>query len=140
MDDRHYNDGTGLFDNVDRWDGELDELLEQSRMSEEERLEQELDRIKQQLEGRDEVHDEIVDELEWKIEWYTDRLKSLYKTRRGRREGKRDQLKNRIEDFYAALRQERREHWRDRQKLEQERRDLLRELHEVAEKSLSELL
>lgn len=140
MDDRHYDDGTGLFDNIARWDVDIDQLLERSRLSEEERLERELEQINQQLAGRGEVHEEIVDELEWKIEWYTDRLESLYKTGRGRKDGTRDQLKNRIEDFYAALRQERREHWQDRQELEQERREVLRELHEVTDASLSDLV
>jgi len=140
MSELQYDDGTGLFGNAARWDMDIDKLLEKSRTSEEERLEQELKRIKQQLEGRDDVHNEIVDELEWKIEWYMDRLESLYKTYRGRTDGKRDQLKERIEAFYAALRRERREHWQDRQELEQERREVLRELHEVTDESLSDLL
>ena len=95
--------------------------------------------IEEQLERRDEVHEEIVDELESKLDWYKDRLESLYKQSRGRN-GEREQLKQRISSFYRQLREEKQQHWRGRQELEQERRDLLRELNENEETEFLENL
>lgn len=130
----------GLFNRDQVWDVNVDELLEQARSSKRERLEQELDRIKEQLDGRDTIHEDIVDELEFKVEVYLDNLRSLYKTSWGKPDEKRLRLKNRIEKFQTLLRRELREHWQDIQKLEQERRDVLRELKELDEDYLSEFL
>jgi primosomal protein N' len=140
MDDYDYADREGLVDRLRSWDIDLDEVLEESQESAEERLAEELGRIDRQLEARNDVHDEIVDELEWKVEWYTDRLESLYKMGQGRKDGKRERLQNQIETFYGELREEERKHWRDRQELEQERRDILRELAETEDSSVEELL
>ena len=50
-------------------------------------------------------------------------------------------LKDQIEGFYTELRREKRSQWRDRQELEQERREILRELTEIKmDDLLSELL
>lgn len=122
------------------WDTAVRQLLDQSQEEERERLAQELEQIEDQLERRDTVHEDIVSELEWKIERYTDRLEHLYMIGKGRRDGTREQLKDRIESFYTALREEQREHWRDRQELERERRELRRRLAEVGDEALSELL
>lgn len=121
-------------------DVDISAVLERSNASKKERLAQELEQIRDQLDARDTVHEEIVDELEWKIERYTDRLGTLYASGTGRADGKRERLQNRIEEFYQQLRQERRAHWRDRQELEQERREVRRELDELEDESLSELL
>jgi hypothetical protein len=140
MDTYEYAEPDGLVDRLRAWDADIDDLLEESQASAEARLAEELERIEEQLEARDAVHEEIVDELEFKVEWYTDRLESLYKIGRGRKEGTRERLQNRIEAFYEELRQEQRQHWQDRQNLEQERRDLLRELAEVENTSVEDLL
>jgi len=140
MDDYDYAERDGLVDRLQAWDIDLNEVMEKSQESAEERLVQELERIEQQLEARNEVHDEIVDELEFKVDWYTDRLESLYKMGQGREDGKRERLQNRIEAFYGELREEKQRHWRDRQELEQERRDLLRELAGLEGESLSDML
>lgn len=140
MDEYDYAEQDSLVDRLQSWDIDINEVLEGPHESAEERLAQELERIEQQLEARDAVKDEIVDELEFKVEWYTDRLESLYKTGRGRKNGKRERLQDRIEPFYGELREEQRKHWRDRQELEQERRDLFRELSEMKDESLSDLL
>lgn len=134
-------DDEGLVDRLSAWDDvDIEAVLERSQDAAAQRLEQELKRIDAQLDGRDAVHEEIVDELEWKIERYTDRLESLYKRGSGRRDGTRERLRNRIESFYRELREERREHWQDRQDLAQERRSVLRELEELDEDLLAELL
>jgi trichohyalin len=118
----------------------VEQFLEQSQTQQQERLEQELARIKEQLDRRDAIHTAIVDELEWQVERYTDRLKKLYRHGTGRIDGTRDQVKDRIAEFQHALWGEQRDHWRDRQELEQERREIRRELQELAEKSVSELV
>jgi len=100
---------------------DVDEFLEESQHQEEERLEREVEQIFEQLEERDRIHEEALTELESKLEWYIDRLEELYF--RGLQEGKED-LKERIKEFYREIRLEKREWWRDRQKLEKERRQL----------------
>jgi len=140
MDDYDYAERDGLVDRLQAWEININDVLEESQESAAERLAKELERIEQQLEARGTVHEEIVDELEFKVEWYTDRLESLYTTGRGRKDGKRERLQNRIEAFYQELRDEHRGHWRDRQKLEQERREIIRELTELGDMSLAELV
>jgi DNA repair exonuclease SbcCD ATPase subunit len=124
---------------TDAWPVTVDQFLERSQRQHNERLANELDRIDEQLEERDTIHTEIIDELEWKIERYTDRLEHLYNTGTGKQDGTRKRMKDRIISFQQQLREEHRDHWRDRQELERERRTILRELAEL-EESLSELL
>ncbi|MDY6770797.1 MAG: hypothetical protein SV186_02440 [Candidatus Nanohaloarchaea archaeon] len=128
--DRDYGERDGLFDRA-TWNVDIDRLLEQSQEEQTRWLRKELDRLDQQLEKRDEIHDRIVDRLEWKVDRYTDRLEKLYSQRKGKRDGKREQLKQRIQQFYDDLREEQRSHWEDRQQLEAERREILRELDRV---------
>lgn len=124
----------------DDWDFDLEELLRESSEEQQDRLEKELERIEQQLEQRDQVHREVVDELESKLDWYKDRLVDLYKQRKGKSSEQND-LKNQITSFYRQLRKEKKQHWQDRQKLEQERRDLLRRIDETSsEDFLDDLL
>lgn len=138
----HYADyafgSSPLFDLADF--DEIADFLEQSQATQREQLEEELAAIATQLAERDRIHERIVDQLEWKIERYTDRLGHLYRTGRGKTDGRRERLKDRIEAFYQDLRDEDREHWRDRQELEQERRTIRRELDEVDADTWSELL
>lgn len=126
-----YSEEDGFFDRLRSWDVDVDELLEESREQQKAWLQKEIERINDQLEQRDAVHGDIVAELEWKIDRYSDRLEKLYSQTRGKRDGERDRIKDRIETFYQELREEHRQHWRDRQQLEEERRDILRELDEV---------
>ena len=134
-------DSEGLLDRLSSWDDvDVNAWLEQSQESHEERLEQELGEIHEQLEGRDDLHAKIVDELERKLGWYIDRLEKLYTHGTGRSDGQRERLQDRIEAFYQEWRREQREHWQDRQQLEQERRAVLRELEEASDASLSEFL
>lgn len=129
--DLDYSDpSNGLFDEKRTWDLDVDEFLDAAE--EVEWLEQELERIEAQLEDRNEIHEKAVSELEWKVDQYTDGLETLYKQHRGKRDGKRDHLKDRIEHFYDELRKERRQHWQDKQRLEEERRAILRELDRAA--------
>lgn len=138
-DDRGYDEG--LLDRLEPWDDiDVADVLERSEDAERDRLAAELARIEEQLEGRDAVHEELVAELERKIDRYTDQLETLYAQMRGRKGGVRKRVKDRIEAFYQELREERRRHWEDRQELEETRRAVLRELSELDDASLSELL
>ena len=133
MDD-YFDYGLGSSDG----DFDIEELLEQSRESELERLESLLEDIDDELEDRRRVHEELVGELESKIEWYVKRLEDLYKQSFGKTEQK-EKLKNRIESFYSELRLVQRDHWRDRQDLRKERRELLRELQELEDDLFKDL-
>lgn len=114
---------------------DIERFLQDSTARQEERLEQELTRIEEQLSEREEIFEAHRSELESKLDWYIERLETAYRQHRDPEE-----LKQRIEKFYRLLRQERVKHWRDTQELEQERRELLRELEELSDANLSELL
>lgn len=136
-DDLDYGRDDGLFDAA-QWDVDTDAFLETSADTEAEWLEQELERVEQQLEKREELHENIVRRLEWKVDHYTDRLESLYTHGKGK-DGTRDRVKDRIHQCYEELREEQRQHWRDRQQLEEERRAILRELDRATDGYLSEI-
>ena len=114
----------------DAWDLDIEEFLHQSQEQERRKLEEELQRIGRQLERRKRLHEEIIGELESKLDWYSSRLEKMQNQFSGRH-GKREKLKDQIEEFYEELRREKRSNWHDRQDLEQERREILRELTEV---------
>lgn len=122
------------------WPAAVDQFLDRSQHQHQERLAAELGRIEDQLDEREAIHEEIVAELEWQIDRYTDRLDRLHGTGRGKQDGTRDQVRERLATFQRELREERRAHWRDRQELERERRDLLRELAAMENDVLSEFL
>ena len=130
-----------LFDAGDSWsDIDIDQLLEESQAGEQERLEQELVQINQQLDKRSQIHETIVSDLTGRIDRYTDRLEHLYTIGKGRLDGTRERLKDRIEDFYRELWDEHREHWQDRQELEHERRAVRRDLEAVDDDAISDFL
>jgi len=116
-------------------DLDIEEFLQESQEQQERQLEAELERIEQQLEEREEIFEKHREDLESKLDWYLDRLKQAYRTM-----GDVEDLKEKVEEFYDLLREERVRHWRDKQELEKERRELLRELRELEDTDLSELL
>ena len=115
------------------WDLDIEKFLGQSQDLERQRLKEELQRIDQQLERREEIQDKTVDELESMIEWYKERLIKQYKRNST---NQIEALKQRIREFYRELREEHRHSWRDQQQLQQERRNLLRELRELGDDDL----
>jgi len=119
----------------DDWD--LDQFLEENQEQQRQRLETELERIQDQLNRRDEINEEVLDELGSKLDWYLQRLEEEYRTR-----GKSnvDELKSEVKRFYALIRDEKQQHWNDKQRLERERRQLLRDLKEVEEFDIQDLL
>jgi hypothetical protein len=119
---------------------DVEELLKESQREEERRLKQFLERVEEQLDARECIHQENLGELESKLEWYLERLEEHRQRGSGTR-GERERLRSRIEEFYSEIRGERRSFWKDRQELERERREFLRELEEVSEDSVvSELM
>lgn len=139
-----YSDGTrdrtGLFDGRESGaDFNVAALLDRSQAVQTEWLEWELRGVTAQLAQRDAVHESIVDDLTWKRDRYLEKLRTLYSRGTGRN-GTRAQVKDRIAEFEAALRDEYRAHWRDRQTLEEERRAITRELAELEDVVWSELL
>ncbi|WP_436935721.1 hypothetical protein [Halovenus marina] len=116
-------------------DLDVEEFLKQSHDRQELRLEEELNRIEQQLEEREAIFEQHREDLESKLDWYLERLEKAYKLT-----GNVDELKQKVTEFYNLLREERVQHWRDKQELEKERRELLRELNELEETDLTQLL
>jgi hypothetical protein len=114
---------------------DVEEFLRESNRKQERHLEEELERIERQLEAREVIFESNRGELESKLEWYLDRLENAYKTT-----GDVEELKEKITEFYDLLREERVRHWRDRQELEKERWELLKELSELEEIDISKLL
>lgn len=123
------------YDATDTDELDVERFLTKSHEQQEQRLQEELARIEEQLSERSEIFETHRSELESKLEWYVERLETAYRQRRDP-----EDLKQRIKEFYRLLRQERVKHWRDRQELEQERRKLLRELDQISDADLSDLL
>jgi tRNA-dihydrouridine synthase len=109
----------------------VEEFLREEQQNEEERLEQELERLESLLEERREIHSETVEELESKLDWYVERLEDLYHGFGGVEEGKKERLKSKIDGFYSELRSEKRQQWRDRIELEMEVREVEQALEEL---------
>lgn len=130
----------GFLDEVEAWDFDIEQFLEKSQEKERQRLENELERIEDELARRDRLHKEVVDELEMKMNRSMDRLDQLYAQFFAPGHEERERLKNRIEGFYQELRREKRNRWRDRQELEKERRAVLNELDQVEDENLLDLL
>ncbi|MXR52398.1 hypothetical protein GRX03_12385 [Halovenus sp. WSH3] len=114
---------------------DVEEFLRQSQRKQEQRLETELERIERQLEEREAIFEEHQEDLQSKLDWYLDRLEKAYKLT-----GDVDELKQKVNEFYNELREERVRHWRDKQELEKERREMLRELEELEEEDITRLL
>lgn len=119
-------------------DFDVESFLEASQEREEERIEKELEQIEEQLEEREAIREQHIAEVEGKLEWYVDRLERLYKQVSSPDEI--EELKQRITGFYEEIRRERRQGWQDKKELEQERRELLRELAELEDTNLDKLL
>ncbi|MUV56725.1 hypothetical protein [Halogeometricum sp. CBA1124] len=127
------------FDYLDGFSTEeIEELLEQSQEKEQQRIKNELQRIDQELESRETIHEDIIKELESKINWYTERLNLVYK--RTGNPSRIEELKKSLRKFYRELREEQRQNWRDRENLEESRRELLSELDELEDGDLTDLL
>lgn len=120
-------------------DSTIATYLEESRQAEQERLDEELARIEDQLAARDALHEDLMAELEWQVKTYErelDRLRTPFTSRTEEQE----RVQDRLRAFRQAIRDERRQHWQDRQQLARERRELLRQRAALLNEDLSELL
>ncbi|MFP9061717.1 hypothetical protein ACLI4R_14455 [Natrialbaceae archaeon A-chndr2] len=108
---------------------EIDRFLDRFQDNEIDRLQKKLDRIESQTEERERIHREAVDELETGLDQYIERLHLLYRQWSSRNRTK--PVKDRITELYQKIRNEKRSSWKDKQKLEQERRALKQEIDEV---------
>ena len=125
--------------NPDSFD--VEEFLKRSQEREQRRIEKQLEEVEQELEERNQLHEELVSELEKKLDWYLERLKTLYQRPGSSESGDKNELKSRIKEFYREIRDEKQSHWRDRQELEMEKREICRELEELSsENKIMELL
>jgi len=118
---------------------DVGEFLERSQEKETERLEEALERIESQLEQRNQIHQEVLSELESQLDWYLEKLEDT-RLPGNWDEQERTRLKNRINTFYREIREEKQSHWKDQQRLEKERRQLLRELAELSDEDVHNLL
>ena len=118
----------------DDWD--LDQFLEENQEQQRQRLETELERIQNQLDRRDEINEEVLDSLCSKLDWYLERLEEEYRTHGS---SNVDELKSEVKRFYSLIRDEKQQHWNDKQRLERERRQLLRDLKELEEFDFQDL-
>lgn len=114
---------------------DIESFLEDSERKQRERLEHQLENIDKQLENREKIFEDNRSELESKLEWYIERLEKRY-----RGHGDVDELKQKVENFYRLLREQRLENWRDKQNLQKDRRRLLREINQLEESGIEELL
>jgi dsDNA-specific endonuclease/ATPase MutS2 len=119
----------------DGWD--FDRFLEENQENQRQRLEAELERIQNQLDRRDELNEELLDEMSSKLDWYLKRLEEEY---RSHGSSNVDELKSEVKRFYSLIRSEKQEHWNDKQRLERERRQLLREINELTDLDFQDLL
>ena len=117
-----YDVANDLFAEPASWD-DVQRFLEQSRDEPKARLYRELSRIGDQLDRRDAVHTAVMDELARTRDRYRDRLQRLYRRGSGGQE-KRRRVKARLAETERALQEERRQHWRDRQEVEEARREI----------------
>ena len=128
------------WEDLDLQEFDVEEFLRGEQQSEQDRLEQELQRIEDLLSEREEIHSESVEELESKLDWYIEQLEDLYRGFGGGQKEKKERLKTKIKDFYSELRKERRNQWRDKIELEMELREVEHALEEIEESDLSRLL
>ncbi|SNR68912.1 hypothetical protein [Halorubrum vacuolatum] len=107
---------------------DVQEFLERSQKREKEQIERKLDRVDKLLEEREKIHENAVTELESKLNWYVKQLEELYRTGIGQ---DKDELKQRIEQFYAELRELERKQWLDTKELELQREEIEKELQDA---------
>jgi hypothetical protein len=110
---------------------DVEEFLRKEKQSEEERLEQELERLESLLEERREIHSKTVEELESKIDWYLEKLEDASRGIGSGDVEEQERLKTKIDEFYSEIRSEKHHQWRDRIELEMEVKEVEQALEEV---------
>lgn len=113
------------------WD-DVDSLLEESRRRQENRLRQHLEDIKKQIRERQRVYEKYMEILEERIKIQQNRKEKSGHVNRPFEE----EVLAKLEDLYESLRGEMREKWRDIQPLEEEKREIEKELDELKDAEL----
>lgn len=108
------------------WDS-IEELLEESRRRQKNRLQQHLRDIEKQIQERREVYEKYIENLEDRIKVHDNRLDKAGHLNRPFEE----EVLAKLENLYESLRGEMREKWRDIQELEREKREIKKELDEL---------
>lgn len=117
------------------WD-DVDSLLEESRRRQEQRLQEHLQEIEDQVRERNKVYEKYIGNLEDRIKVHKDRMQEAADTSKPFKE----EVLSKLEDLYESLRGEMREKWRDVQKLEREKREIEKELDELKDAELLDSL
>jgi trichohyalin len=115
---------------------EVDSLLEESRRRQENRLHQNLEDIEKQIQERHRVSEKYIEILEKRISVHDNRLDKAGTVNRPFEQ----EVLAILEDLYESLRGEMREKWRDIQELEQEKREIEKELDELKDAELLDSL
>lgn len=127
MDPDYRLDGMDTTEPTDLWDDPaIGRYLAQTREADRDRIDAALAQIDEQLQARKRLHEEFIAELQWQVTKYERELDRLSKPGLGTDDA-REQLYAGLREVRQAIRDERREHWRDRQRLERERRELLQD-------------
>jgi DNA repair ATPase RecN len=113
---------------------DVEGFLERSQKRHKTRLRQQLERIENQLEERDRIFEERRSGIQSKLDQRLEELEAAY-----RLSGDVEDVKQEIKELYIALDQVKKENWSDRQELEKERRELIRELDELSDSNLDRL-
>lgn len=128
---------SSLFGESDEID--IEEFLQESNEKEKQRLKNELERIRVQLFNRAEIHERIIDNLNSKIEDFVGKLEELY-SGFGTKEKNINRVIKKLYKAYSRIQNENRSYWQDKQDLEKEKREIIRELEELEDESLKKLL
>lgn len=134
-----YEAASANGDAEESW-GDINAFLETSEQQQKERLAQELRLIGRQLEQRNSIHEKTVEEIEQQIDRCAKKLRQIYQGPFGGNREASKAVEEELAGLYAELREVYRQHWNDRQALEQEMRDIIRRLNELDDESLSDVL
>ena len=120
--------------------GEIKAFLEQSEEQQKERLAKQLILIGRQLEERKEIREKTTEDIQRQIERCTSTLRQIYQGPFGGNSEERETVTDELADLYAELREVYRQYWDDRQTLEKERREIIQQMEELDDESLSSIL
>lgn len=128
---KDFETGVNESTSADLW-SDLERILtdlEETRYREQDRMEDQIERIESQLDIRDQIYQSNISILKEKLREEQKRL-TRSKTSAGINE---ERTRDNIRELHHAMRSERNEWWQDKQKLHREKRELEREIDELLE-------
>lgn len=120
--------------NLTATDTDLEAILTEARDQERNRIETALEQIDQQLQERNKIHDQTVESFQQALRDERDRLERV--SQPSTPADRIQEQRRRIHELEQQLHEQRRAHWRDRESLESERRQLRRNLAELEDTDL----